>query len=118
RRPALPLNSIAQYPMLATVAAGDFHDLLLQYFASEQLMCPQLELVGSIDAVKRAVQSSAQSLGILPAHAIASDLASGRFRGLNLNPLPPRVRLVALLPRTRVERHPAVGELLDALRQA
>lgn len=118
QRSAIPLNSVAQYPMVAAAAAGNFHDLLLRYFASEQLIYPQLELVGSIEAVRRAVQSRAQSLGILPLHAIASDLESGKFRGLDLNPAPPRVRLVALLPRTRVQRHPSVGELLDALHQS
>ena len=118
RRGALPLDSVAPFRMFVADAAGDFHELLAQYFAADGLPGPRLEPVGSIDAVKRGVHADPSALGILPRYALTEDLESGRMRALRLDPAPPCVRLVALLPRTHAERHPSVSELLALLRSA
>jgi DNA-binding transcriptional LysR family regulator len=111
------LDAIAQFPVLIASVAGEFQDMLPRYFGSENSECPQLRLIGSIDAVRRDVRSSSRALGVLPLHAIADDVESGRLRALRVKPAPPQLRLAALLPRTRVERHPSVGDLLQALRE-
>lgn len=118
RRHTLTPDAIAAFPMFVADAAGEFHDLIQRYLAADGLPGPRLEPVGSIDAVKRAVHGDNSALGILPRYAIADDMESGKACALGLHPAPPHLRLVALLPATRSNRHPAVTQLLRALRSA
>ena len=116
RRTALARDTITASPMFVADAAGDFHELISRYFASDGLPGPRFEPVGSIDGVKRGVDADASALGILPHYAVAEDLRSGRVRALELTPTLPRVRLIAILPPAPVGRHPAIAELIEHLR--
>ena len=116
RRASVERDEASAFPVFTTDGAGDFHELVRRYFTGDGMPGPRLEAAGSIDGVKRAVAGDPDALGILPGYALSEDLRLGRARVLELNPAPPTVRLVALLPYAQHDRHPALTDLLGVLR--
>jgi LysR family hydrogen peroxide-inducible transcriptional activator len=108
---------LAGFPLFLSDAAGDFHTLVRRYFESDGVPGPRLEAAGSVEGVKRGVAADASALGILPAYAVAEELAAGRIATLDVRPPPPRMRLDVMLPSAR-PRHPAAAELVDGVRRA
>ncbi len=100
---------------LLLTAAG--HALVRDFFAADQMPGPPLESTGSVEGVKRGVAVDPRALGLLPVYAIIEDLRAGRVAPVDVRPAPPRMRLDALLSRSRLW-HPAVTESLDAVRAA
>ena len=109
-------DALGEFPMFVPDAAGDFHDLLLGYFAADGLRGPRLEAAGTIEGVRRGVAGDPSALGVLPHYALTDDLKVGRAYALTVMPSPPRMQLVALLPPQPASRHPAIAELLERLR--
>jgi DNA-binding transcriptional LysR family regulator len=75
-----------------------------------------IEATGSVEGVKRAVAADPHALGLLPAFAVAEELRLRTVTRLDVRPAPPRMRVTARLSALRA-RHPAIKELLDALRK-
>ena len=111
---AVQRSALEPFTMFVSDAAGDFAELLQNYFGEGDLPGPRLESTGSIEGVKRGVSDDENALGILPQYAVAEELQGGRWRALPLSPSTPRMRLVALLPAGD-RRHPAVTELIEEL---
>lgn len=107
---------LGAYPVFVSDSAGDMQDLLFRYFTAEGLAAPRLDSAGTIEGVRRGVAGDSMALGILPQYALAEDLRSGRVRTLKVEPAPPQLRLVALLPPTNTSRHPAIAALIALLR--
>lgn len=107
-------SALGPFTLFVSDAAGDFADLLRNYFGEGDLPGPRLEATGSIEGVKRGVSDDENALGILPQYAVAEELQGGRWRAMPLSPSTPRMRLVALLPGGD-RRHPAIAELLEEL---
>jgi DNA-binding transcriptional LysR family regulator len=76
---------------------------------------PQLQSAGSVEAVKRGIIANPQALGILPSYSVADEVSSGKFRPVELRPVLPETRLVALQSGSR-PAHPGVADLLEELR--
>jgi molybdate transport repressor ModE-like protein len=108
-------DALAAYPLFVAESTGDFHDLVRGYFTADGLPCPQLQAAGSVEGVKRGVEADASALGLLPEYAVAEDIRARRVQALALSPPPPRVQLVALLPASPAETHPAIPDLVDEL---
>jgi DNA-binding transcriptional LysR family regulator len=115
--PAVRRADLAGYTLFMSDAAGDFHGLVRQFVAADRLGGNTLEATGTVEGVKRAVTVGERALGILPAYAVAEELARGSFVQVEVRPAPPRMRLGALLSTSRA-RHPAAHELLVAIRDA
>jgi DNA-binding transcriptional LysR family regulator len=86
-------NALSGYPLSVSDAAGEFHDLVHQFFKREGVG-PVIEASGSVEGVK--------------------ELRAATIVRVSLRPAPPRMRLDALLSQSRA-RHPSAEELLDAI---
>jgi DNA-binding transcriptional LysR family regulator len=106
-------SALADYPVVVSDAAGDFHDLVGRFIRDDRRR-PVLESAGSVEGVKRSVQRRSNAIGFLPAYAIVEELRAGDIAALDIRPAPPMLRLDALLSTSRV-RHPAMDDLLRAL---
>lgn len=108
-----PAPALARQTFYLSDVAGSFHQLLRRYFREAGLPAPPMEAVGSVEAVKRTVISG-EYLGILPAFAVADELASGTMRALTVEPPLPPIVLAAVHPAKR-RPVPAARELLGLL---
>jgi DNA-binding transcriptional LysR family regulator len=109
-------DMLQPFSLLIADSAGDFHQLVRKYFAADGLPGPQLNSVGSIEAVKRGVEGDTTALGLLPHYALAEDIARHRVYPVTLAPSPPRMQLVAISSGASNASHPIVGELLEDMR--
>lgn len=109
-------DMLEPFSLLIADSAGDFHQLVRRYFAADGLPGPQLESVGSIEAVKRGVESDPGALGLLPQYALVEDLARDRVRPVTVSPRPPYMHLVALSSVWGGLAHPLIAELVERLR--
>lgn len=114
---ALRRNALSAYPLFVSDAAFAFDAFVRRYVRSGRRNAPHVEAAGSVEGVKRAVMADTGALGLLPAYALTEELRLGQVVGLDLRPPPPRMRLDALLSPSRTT-HPAIEELLNALRDA
>jgi DNA-binding transcriptional LysR family regulator len=108
-------DELAPFSLLVSDAAGDFHDFVERLFRAGG-KGPRLQATGSIEAVKRGVLADSSALGLLPAYAVADDVRAGRMVHVDVRPALPRMRLDALLSRSR-SRHPGTIQLIDELRR-
>lgn len=108
---------LAPYTLFVSDSRGHFHDLVRDFFHADGMPGPRLAPTGSVEAVKLSVATDPRGLGVLPAYALSKDLQVGRLRALPLQPELPRVRLEAMVYRTRPPAHPAVAALVDVLRE-
>jgi DNA-binding transcriptional LysR family regulator len=115
-RKLVPRNTLAPFPLFVSDAAGDFQELIQHFFGEDHLPGPQLESTGSVEGVKRGVAANPCALGILPSYAISEELRLGQVVRLDLRPVPPEMRLVALLSRSQPQ-HPSTSEMLDEMRR-
>jgi DNA-binding transcriptional LysR family regulator len=106
--------ALSDYPLFVSDATGRFHHIVQRFFKRDPLDRPAIEATGSIEGVKKAVTTDARAIGLLPAYAVADELRAATIARVNLRPAPPRMRLDALLSRSRV-RHPSAEELLVAI---
>lgn len=106
------------FSLLIADSAGDFHQLVYRYFAADGLPGPQLVSVGSVEAVKRGVEADPTALGLLPRYAVDEDIARQRVQPLRLQPVPPRMQLIALTPVPGGSTHAVIAELLAAMHSA
>jgi molybdate transport repressor ModE-like protein len=114
---AVERAALARLPIFLSDASGDFFDLLRAYFTADGLPEPRLEIVGSIDAVKRSVLEHPLGVGVLPAYTLEAELTDGRLRALALRPAFAPLRLgVRFNPAQPAG--PAARALLEALRPA
>lgn len=93
--------------------AGSFHKLVDRYFRDAGLRTPKMEAAGSVEAVKRTV-TGGEHLGVLPAFAVADELASKTIAAVTLEPPLPPIVLSAVHPAKR-RRMPAARALLELL---
>ena len=110
-------NALAGYPLFVSDAAGEFHDLVHQFFRGEGVDGPVIEASGSVEGVKKAVITDRRAIGLLPVYAVAEELRAATIVRVNVRPPPPRMRLDALLSQSRA-RHPSAEELLVAIVQS
>lgn len=115
--PAVEVYTLQAFPLYLSDAAGEFRDLLEQFFAADGLGTPRFEATGSIEGVKHSVAADERAIGLLPSYALAAELRSGAFRSLTLHPTLPGVRLDATTVTSR-PLHPAIEELLAELSRA
>jgi DNA-binding transcriptional LysR family regulator len=110
-------HELARRPFHLSDQAGAYHQAVRGCFRSAGAPTPALHSSGSIEGVKRAVLSSADAVGVLPAFAIAHELGRGELEVLRIAPALPILELKAVLAGGEQARpRRLVLDLLDRLR--
>jgi DNA-binding transcriptional LysR family regulator len=113
----VPREQLANYTVFLSDARGYFFDLVRKFLRADGVPAPRLEATGSVEAVKHHVLTDDLGVGVLPIYAVAEELRTARLSTLRVRPELPRMRLDAMLSRTRPPAHPAVAALLEAVRR-
>ncbi|MEO5558746.1 MAG: LysR family transcriptional regulator [Dokdonella sp.] len=96
-------------------AAGDYHQVLRQYFESAQIPLPRTQALGTVEGVKRGILTGVTALGLLPAHAVDQELRDGVLAEVNVNPSLRGLAMRAILS-PGVSSPPMVNDLIESLR--
>jgi DNA-binding transcriptional LysR family regulator len=110
-------DDLRRFELCMSDASGDYNDLLLRRFQELRLPPPRVQALGSIEGVKRALLVRRGALGLLPAHAVESELREGALAEVRLAPALPGLVLRALHARGRPPS-PLADELVRGLRGA
>jgi DNA-binding transcriptional LysR family regulator len=98
-------------------AGGNYHQTLRQHFEAAGVKAPRMQAMGTIEGVKRGILAGGTALGLLPEHAVESELRDRMLVEVRVSPALPCVALRAVLAPGRL-RSPVVDDLIDALRGA
>lgn len=94
--------------------AGDYHQILRQYFEAAQVPLPRTQALGTVEGVKQGILAGGTALGLLPAHALERELRDGTLAEVIINPPLPGLVLRAMLSET--SGSPIVEDLIQSLR--
>jgi DNA-binding transcriptional LysR family regulator len=94
-------------------ASGNYHDVLRRYFEAAELPVPRTHPMGTIEGVKRGISMGSTALGLLPAHAVRSELAAHALVEIAVLPALPGLVMRAI---RGASESPMVEELLGSLR--
>ncbi len=95
-------------------AGGNYHQALRQHFEAAGRSAPRMQAMGTIEGVKRGILTGSSALGLLPEHAVESELRQGALAEVRVSPALPSVVLRAVLPPGA--HSPVALDLIDALR--
>ena len=96
-------------------AAGDYHQVLRQYFEAAQTPLPKTQALGTVEGVKRGILAGGDALGLLPAHAVEQELRDGVLAQVNVSPSLRGLVMRAVLSSGSAGS-PIVDDLLQNLR--
>jgi DNA-binding transcriptional LysR family regulator len=96
-------------------AAGNYHQALRRLFEAAEVPPPRMQVIGTIEGVKRGILTGGTSLGLLPEHAVEPELRDGVLAEVRVRPALPPVVLRAVLASGAI-RSAVVDDLLDSLR--
>jgi DNA-binding transcriptional LysR family regulator len=108
-------EDLRRYDFYMCDAAGDYHRMLQQHFDAAAVPAPRLQVLGTIEGVKRGVLAGSTVLGVLPEHAVEPELRDGVLAEVPVRPALPGLVLHAVLPPD-ARRSAVVDDLLDSLR--
>jgi DNA-binding transcriptional LysR family regulator len=95
-------------------ASGNYHDVLRRYFEAAEVPIPRTQPMGTIEGVKRGISMESTALGLLPEHAVRSELAARSLVEITVRP--PLPALVMRAIRSSADSpSPMVDELLGIL---
>ena len=95
-------------------AGGNYHQTLRSHFEASGVPLPRMQAMGTIEGVKRGVLSGAPALGLLPEHAVESELRENVLVEIRVHPALPGVVLRAITPPGASDS-PVVSGLVEAL---
>jgi DNA-binding transcriptional LysR family regulator len=96
-------------------AAGNYHQVLRQYFEGAGVSPPRTQSLGSVEGVKRGILAGGAALGLLPAHAVEKELRDGALAEVRVRPALPGLVLRAVRPPGNGSA-PLVDDLVESLR--
>lgn len=96
-------------------AAGDYHQILKEHFEAAQLPGPRIQVLGTIEGVKRGVLAGVDALGLLPVHALEQELRDGMLAEVGVAPALRGLAMRALLASGSASS-PIVEDLTRSLR--
>jgi DNA-binding transcriptional LysR family regulator len=96
-------------------AAGDYHQVLRQYFEAAQTPLPKTQALGTVEGVKRGILAGGDALGLLPAHAVEQELREGALAQVNVSPPLRGLAMRAVLSPGNASS-PIVDDLIQHLR--
>jgi DNA-binding transcriptional LysR family regulator len=110
------VDALAAATLYLSDAAGDFVGLVQAYVERGGFRAAHLQSAGSVEGVKRGVLADADALGILPAYAVADEVARGTFAAITPDPPLPPVWLSAVWPQG-ADPSPRASAIADRLRE-
>ena len=96
-------------------AGGNYHQALLRHFEAAGIPPPRMQAMGTIEGVKRGIASGPTALGLLPEHAVETELRDGVLAEVRVRPALPFVVLRAVLSPD-APASPVIEGLIAALR--
>jgi len=112
-KPATP-DQLRRCDFYMCDASGNYHDVLRRYFEAAEVPVPRTQPMGTIEGVKRGISMNGTALGLLPAHAVQSELAAHALAEIAVRPALPALVMRALRSG---DSSPMVDELLGSLRE-
>lgn len=76
-RPHRATRNMLRYDFYTSDTAGNYHQVLRQYFEAAQIPLLRMLALGTIEGVKRGILAGGTALGLLPAHAVSQELSDG-----------------------------------------
>jgi len=113
RRGATP-DQLSACDFYMSDAAGNYHDVLRQYFEAARIPLPRTQALGTIEAVKRGILAGGSAVGLLPAFAVMRELGEGVLAEIPAHPPLPALACRAVLPSGGSS--PLANELIADLR--
>jgi len=110
-----PADELCRCDFYMCDAGGNYHHTLLQHFEAAGVPAPRMQAMGTIEGVKRGILSGGTALGLLPAHAVETELRDGVLAEVRVRPPLPCVVLRAVLAPGALGS-PVVDDLIGALR--
>jgi DNA-binding transcriptional LysR family regulator len=98
-------------------SAGDYHQILRQYFEAAQVPAPRTQSLGTVEGVKRGILAGSAALGVLPAHSVISELRDRALAEISMSPPLPGLVMRAVRPPGGATS-PMVDDLIASLRGA
>jgi len=95
-------------------AGGNYHQALRQHFEGAGVLPPRMQAMGTIEGVKRGILAGG-ALGLLPEHAVESELRDRVLVEIRVSPALPSVVLRAVTA-PGVSSSPVIDDLIDSLR--
>jgi DNA-binding transcriptional LysR family regulator len=108
-------DQLRSYDFYTSDTAGNYHQVLRNYFEAAQMPLPRMQALGTIEGVKRGILASGTALGLLPTHAVSQELSDGALAEVNAKPPLPGVVLRAVRSSTH-SHSPLVDDLVESLR--
>ncbi|HEV7671504.1 MAG TPA: LysR family transcriptional regulator [Thermoanaerobaculia bacterium] len=108
------VNDLRRHDFYMCDAGGNYHQTLRQHFEAAGVEPPRMQAMGTIEGVKRGILTGGAALGLLPEHAVESELRENVLAEIRVSPALPCVVLRAVLAPGA--RSPVVDDLIDALR--
>jgi len=96
-------------------AGGSYHQVLRQHFETAGVKLPRMQAMGTIEGVKRGILAGRKALGLLPEHAVESELRDRVLVEVRVRPALPSVVLRAV-QAPAAPGSPVVDDLIGALR--
>jgi DNA-binding transcriptional LysR family regulator len=96
-------------------SAGDYHQVLRQFFDAAEMQLPRTQALGTVEAVKQGILAGGTALGLLPAHALERELREGELAEVIAKPPLRGLVLRAVLSPGKSDS-PIVEELIRSLR--
>lgn len=95
--------------------AGDYHQVLRQYFEAAETQLPRTQALGTVEGVKQGILAGGTALGLLPAHALEREIRDGELAEVIVNPPLPGLVLRAVIAPGN-SGSPMVEDLIQSLR--
>jgi DNA-binding transcriptional LysR family regulator len=114
-RGVAPADELCRRDFYMCDAGGNYHQALLQHFEAAGVPAPRLQAMGTIEGVKRGILASGTALGLLPEHAVESELRDGVLAEVRVSPALPCVVLRAVRA-PGAAGSPVVDDLIASLR--
>jgi len=96
-------------------AAGDYHQVLRQFFEAAETPLPKTQALGTVEGVKRGILAGGNALGLLPAHAVEHEMRNGELAEVTVSP-PLRGLVMRAVRSPGNASSPIVDDLLQSLR--
>jgi DNA-binding transcriptional LysR family regulator len=113
-RSALP-DQLCRCDFYMSDPAGDYHQVLRQYFEAAEMPPPRTQALGTVEAVKQGILAGGTALGLLPEHALERELREGQLAEVSVSPPLPGLVMRAVLSPGNSDS-PMVDDLIRSLR--
>jgi DNA-binding transcriptional LysR family regulator len=114
---AATAQQLRNYDFYMCDAAGDYHEMLRRHFEAAQFPSPRMQVLGTIEGVKRGILVGGTAVGLLPGHAIADELRDGGLAEIAVTPPFPGLALRSVM-RAESMTSPLVEALVESLRDS